>query len=58
MVKYTISCFLLRERKNRTKRKRGLMSENKIKIKIAAVTGPTASGKTALAIALAQELNG
>lgn len=56
MVKYTISCFLLRERKNRTKRKRGLMSENKIKI--AAVTGPTASGKTALAIALAQELNG
>ena len=32
------------------------MSENKIKI--AAVTGPTASGKTALAIALAQELNG
>ena len=32
------------------------MSENKIKI--AAVTGPTASGKTSLAIALAQELNG
>lgn len=32
------------------------MSERKIKI--AAVTGPTASGKTALAIALAQELNG
>ena len=28
------------------------------KIKIAAVTGPTASGKTALAIALAEELNG
>ena len=28
------------------------------KIKIAAVTGPTASGKTALAIALAKELNG
>lgn len=33
-----------------------VMSENKIKI--AAVTGPTASGKTSLAIALAQELNG
>ncbi len=28
------------------------------KIKIAAITGPTASGKTALAIALARELNG
>ncbi len=32
------------------------MPENRIKI--AAVTGPTASGKTALAIALAKELNG
>ncbi len=32
------------------------MSKNKIKI--AAITGPTASGKTALAIALARELNG
>ena len=28
------------------------------KIKIAAITGPTASGKTALAIKLAQRLNG
>ncbi len=34
------------------------MSESENKIKIAAVTGPTASGKTALAIALAKKLNG
>jgi len=34
------------------------MIENKNKPKIIAVTGPTASGKTALAIALARELDG
>ncbi len=34
------------------------MMENKNKIPILAVVGPTASGKTSLAIALAQQLNG